>query len=146
MCGIAETFNAIGSLVVGQQQAAQARYGAAGAEAEARYLSDKATWDRARRSEQNQAQIGSLLAQRLAGGVSFEGSLFDSLAGTMFLTRADERDSELGGKAAAAGRRRDAVWQRMNATQALTGAAFGAGSSLLTGAQRRGWNLDEFFS
>lgn len=146
MCGIAETFNAVGYMVMGQQQAAEARYVANWADAEATYLSDKATWDRARRSEQNQAQIGSLLAQRAGSGASLDGSILDSLAGTIFLTRAEERDVELGGKLAAANRRRDAALSRFNATQALTQAGFSAGSSLLTGAEKRGWKTDEFFS
>lgn len=135
MCGIAETFNAVGTLVQGQQQAAEARAIAAWSESEANYLSNKATWDRARRSEQNQAQIGSLLAQRAGSGVALDGSALDSLSSMIFLTRADERDVELGGKLAAARGRRDAALSRFNATQALTSAAFGAGTTLLSGAR-----------
>ncbi len=137
MCGFSQALGAVGSLVGGIQAQQEAKARARGLEAEARFQRRQAAWEAARLGERLDREEGTLLAQLAGSGRTLEGSTLEAALYAAAAGRAQQSDVLTRGSAAAAQSRSQASFARFQGQQALTGALFGAGTSLLTGAERQ---------
>lgn len=130
---MAMALSAIGGLVGGVQQYRQQQAQADYAVDQAALARRQTRWEIDRHFESDSAALADLAAQQAASGAALEGSKADFVAYAGF-GQAVERE-RLGQRGAqqSSGLLADAAFRRGAATAALTGAAFGAGASLLDG-------------
>lgn len=132
---LSTAFSVIGAISSGMQQKDAADYNAAVANNNAIAARQQAAANAEAQARESRRRIGSARAGYGASGVGLEGSPLDIIEQSAMEAEIDRQNILYAGDLKAQGFENTAALEKSKGKNAMTGAIFKAGSSLLTGTQ-----------